>query len=411
MKQDLKNQLAMSNGMPVRSEPYPPWPHYPEEQIEKVAAVLRSGAVNYWTGNECREFEREFAQMCGVSRAVAVANGTIALELALEALDIGQGDEVVVTPRTFLASASAIVRNGAKPVFADVDPDSQNINANTIRSVLTEKTKAIILVHLAGWPCDMDEICALGAEHDLRIIEDCAQAIGARFDGRHVGSIGDIGTHSFCQDKIMTTGGEGGMLVTQSETLWSRLWSLKDHGKNYAAMYPANLVRKNSGFRWLHDSMGTNGRMTEMQAVIGRAQLKVLPEWLAIRRRHADQMAKFFKGIRGLRVIDPSARISHANYKYYAFVRPEKLKPDWDRDKIMTAINAEGVPCFSGSCPEIYLEKAFDGTGYAPPERLPVSIELGETSLMFLVHPTLSESDIDDTCSAVEKVFAVAMQE
>ena len=262
MRKVISNQLAMGKGMPVRSEPYPPWPHYSDEQVEQVAAVLRSGAVNYWTGTECRDFEHEFAEMCGMNHAVAVANGTVALELALEALDIGPGDEVVVTPRTFLASASAIVRTGAKPVFADIDPDGQNITAGTIRRVLTDRTKAILLVHLAGWPCDMDEICALADEHDLRIIEDCAQAIGARFDGRHVGSFGDIGAHSFCQDKIMTTGGEGGMLVTQSEELWSRLWSLKDHGKNYSTVYPAEAPPRKHGFRWLHESFGTKRTWT-----------------------------------------------------------------------------------------------------------------------------------------------------
>lgn len=411
MKKTITSQLAISSGTPVRSGPYPPWPHYPNEQIEEVAVVLRSGAVNYWTGHECREFEREFAKMCEVNYAVAVSNGTIALELALEALDIGPGDEVVVTPRTFLASASAIVRNGAKPVFADVHPDNQNISADTIRRVLTEKTKAILPVHLAGWPCDMDDICTLADEHDLRIIEDCAQAVGAEFDGCQVGSFGDIGAHSFCQDKIMTTGGEGGMLVTQSEALWSRLWSLKDHGKNYATVYPAKPPPENHGFRWLHESFGTNGRMTEMQAAIGRAQLKILPEWLAVRRRHADQLTGCFKDIRGLRVTVPSERHLHAYYKYYAFVRPEHLKAEWDRDKIRAAIKAEGVPCYSGSCSEIYREKAFNGTDFRPAESLPIAKELGETSLMFLVHPTLSDTDIEHTCEAVEKVFAVAMKD
>jgi len=266
-------------------------------------------------------------------------------------------------------------------------------------------------VHLAGWPCDVDEICVLADEHNLKIIEDCAQAIGAKFNDRDVGSFGDIGAYSFCQDKIMTTGGEGGMLVTQREDLWSRLWSLKDHGKNYATVYPAMLPIKNDGFRWLHESFGTNGRMTEMQAVLGRAQLKVLPQWLAVRRRHADQLTDCFKYIRGLRVTVPSQPHLHAYYKYYAFVRPEHLKLNWDRDKIMAAINAEGIPCFSGSCSEIYLEKAFNGTGFSPLERLPIAKELGETSLMFLTHPTLTEGDIEHTCAAVKKVFAVAMKD
>jgi dTDP-4-amino-4,6-dideoxygalactose transaminase len=196
---------------------FSPWPCFSEEEVSAVATVLRSNRVNYWTGNECREFEKEFAAWCGTEYAIALANGTLALDLALRGLNIGPGDEVIVTPRTFIASVSCVVNAGATPVFADVDLESGNLCADTIQTALTPRTKAVICVHLAGWPCDMDPIMALAAQHGFKVIEDCAQAHGARYKGRSVGSIGHIGAWSFCQDKIMTTGGEGGMVTVNDE--------------------------------------------------------------------------------------------------------------------------------------------------------------------------------------------------
>ncbi|MEQ1713875.1 MAG: DegT/DnrJ/EryC1/StrS family aminotransferase, partial [Hyphomicrobium sp.] len=255
--------------------PFPPWPSYSEEEVEAVARVLQSNRVNYWTGEECLAFEREFANWAGTRHAVALANGTVALDAALRAIGVGPGDEVVVTPRTFIASASCIALVGATPVFADVDRDTQNISAETIRPVLTDRTKAIMAVHIAGLPCDMDPIMALAQERRLMVVEDCAQAHGARYRDRSVGSIGHIGAWSFCQDKIMTTGGEGGMVTTSDEELWSRMWSYKDHGRNWAATQE----RVHSpGFRWISESFGTNGRMIEIQAVIGRIQLRRLSD-------------------------------------------------------------------------------------------------------------------------------------
>lgn len=384
---------------------FPPWPSFTTEEVDVVEKVLLSNKLNYWTGTEGREFEKEFASYCGVRHAIVLANGTVALELALYALGIGPGDEVVTTSRTFIASASCVVMCGATPVLADVDPVSQNITAETIRTVLTPRTKAIIAVHLAGWPCDMDSIMELAGKHGLKVIEDCAQAHGATYKGRMVGSLGDVAAFSFCQDKIMTTGGEGGMLTTNDEVLWRKSWEYKDHGKSYDSVYHQQHPQ---GFRWLHDSFGTNWRLTEMQSAIGRVQLRRLKEWLGIRRRHASVLTKIFSGISALRTTLPTEEIDHAYYKYYTFVRPEKLKPGWDRDRIMAAVNAEGVPCYSGSCSEIYLEKAFQTAGLCPEKRLDVAKILGETSLMFLVHPTLSDNEIDSTCSAVKKVFQLA---
>jgi len=383
--------------------PFAPWPYFEADEIEAATAVLRSGKVNYWTGQEGRLFEAEFASSVGTKHAICVANGTVALELALQALGIGRGDEVITSSRTFIASASCIVMRGARPVCVDVDPDSQNITAETIRRAITPRTKAIIVVHLAGWPCDMDDILHLAAEYDLRVIEDCAQAQGAVYKGRPVGSLGDVAAFSFCQDKIMTTAGEGGMLTTNNPKIWERAWSFKDHGKSYDAVYNRE---HGEGFRWLHDSFGTNWRMTEIQAAIGRVALTKVPRWIASRRRHANALSQALSGLPGLRVPAPPEGVGHAYYKYYAFLRPEMLRDGWDRDAIMQAINAEGVPCFVGSCGEIYLEKAFVARRKHP--SLPVAKLLGETSLMFLVHPTLSDEHIELTYRAVETVIAKA---
>lgn len=385
--------------------PFSPWPSFTQEEVDAVSRVLLSNQVNYWTGSEGRAFEKEFAEFCGARFAVALANGTVALDVALWALGIGAGDEVIVTSRTFLASASSIVNAGAIPVFADVDADSQNITAQSIRAVLSPRTRAIICVHLAGWPCDMDPIMELAAEHDLFVIEDCAQAHGARYRGRSVGSIGHVGAWSFCQDKIMTTGGEGGMVTTNDEALWKLMWSLKDHGKDYDAVYHREHA---PGFRWLHERFGTNWRMTEMQAAIGRIQLQRMPQWQARRLSYAQKIWQCAAQLPALRVPEVPVEIVHAAYKCYVFVRPELLREGWSRDRIMQEIVAQGVPCYSGSCSEIYLEKAFDDTGFRPVEPLPVARALGEQSLMFLVHPTLKEAEIEKTCQVLRAVMEQA---
>jgi len=389
------------------NRPFTSWPSFTPEEVDAIARILLSNRVNYWTGNECREFEKEFAAWCGTEYAVAVTNGTVALDLALKALNIGQGDEVIVTSRTFLASVSCIVTAGATPVFADIDRDSQNITAATIAPLITPLTRAIICVHLAGWPCDMDAIMQLASQHQLYVIEDCAQAHGATYQGRMVGSIGHIGAWSFCQDKIMTTGGEGGMVTTNDRALWSSMWSYKDHGKSWEAVYEQ---QHPDGFRWLHNSFGTNWRMIEIQAVIGRIQLKRMSDWTAQRRRNATSIWETARQLPGLRVPVIPDHIGHASYKCYVFVEPERLKPGWNRDRIMAEINQRGIPCFSGSCSEVYLEKAFDNTGWRPAERLPIAKELGETSLMFLVHPTLTDIEINQTCTVLAEVTTLATQ-
>ncbi|MBC2382877.1 DegT/DnrJ/EryC1/StrS aminotransferase family protein [Pseudomonas sp. WS 5106] len=385
--------------------PFSAWPFFSEEEANAVRDVILSNKVNYWTGQETREFEKEFAAWAGTSYAVALANGTVALDVALKALGIREGDEVIVTPRTFLASVSSIVNAGAVPVFAEVDPDSQNITVDTIRAVFTERTRAIICVHLAGWPCDMDPIMDFADSHALKVIEDCAQAHGALYKGRPVGSIGHIGAWSFCQDKIMTTGGEGGMVTTNDRSLFLDMWSFKDHGKSWQAVYEREHP---PGFRWVHDSFGTNWRMLEVQGVIGRIQLRRMASWHRSRIANAQRIWSVAKEIKGLRVPDIPAQIVHAAYKCYVFVKPNELRADWSRDRILAEISAQGVPCYSGSCSEVYLEKAFDGTGWRPTTRFEVAKELGETSLMFLVHPSLSADEIDKTCGVLSAVMRSA---
>jgi dTDP-4-amino-4,6-dideoxygalactose transaminase len=407
--------------------PFSPWPNFTQQEVDAVSGVLLSNKVNYWTGEEGREFEREFAQFSGSSHAIALANGTLALDLALIGLGIGSHnggeaeDEVIVTPRTFLASVSSVVNAGAVPIFSDVDQNSGNITAEAIAAVLTPSTKAIIVVHLAGWPCDMDPIMALAEKHKLKVIEDCAQAHGARYKGRPVGSIGDVAAWSFCQDKIMTTGGEGGMVTTNDSELWSAMWSYKDHGKSWEAVYER---QHPPGFRWLHESFGTNWRMIEMQAAIGRIQLGRMADWTDKRGANAKTIAdslELFAEKGGLIRLPKFSCATcsdttcnkgclHAYYKFYAYVRPQNLAPDWSRDRIVEEITARGVPCFQGSCSEVYLERAFDGTGWRPEPRLPIAKELGETSLMFLVHPTLTKSEMEKTTMVLSEVLSLAQR-
>lgn len=379
--------------------PFSPWPSFTEEEADAVRDVILSGKVNYWTGTIGRDFEKDFATFVGTSHAIALANGTVALDLALQGLGIGHAfggserDEVIVTPRSFIASASAVVNAGARAVFADVDRNSQTITPATVEPLITPNTRAIICVHLAGWPCDMDGLRALAEPRGIKLIEDCAQAHGAALNGRPVGGLGDVAAWSFCQDKIMTTGGEGGMVTCNDETLWRRMWAYKDHGKNWEAVYKRDHA---PGFRWLHESIGTNWRLTEAQSVIGRIQLRRMDEWQSARSRNAKAIMEAAHANPVFRVPDIPESVTHAWYKAYIFVRGDAAL----RDRIMNQITAQGVPCFSGSCSEIYREKAFGGL----PERLPFAQELGETSLMFLVHPTLTEAEMDKTAEVIRAI-------
>lgn len=385
---------------------FSPWPSYSEEEIAAASEVLRSNRVNYWTGDAIKRFEQEFSVWVGCPKSIAVSNGTLALDLALKGLGIGPEHEVIVTPRTFIASISCVINAGAKPVFADVDLDSGNITPQSIEAVTTEKTRAIIPVHLAGWPCDMNGIMNFAGRNDLVVIEDCAQAHGATINGQSVGTFGDAGAWSFCQDKIMTTGGEGGMVTLKDDALWSSMWSFKDHGKSWSAVHDRSHP---PGFRWVHESFGTNWRMLEMQAAIGLVQLKKMDEWSARRTAIAQRLSQTLKKFEQVvRVPRPSQSIKHAYYRLYAYVNDEGLKPGWDRDRLVSEISALGAPILHGTCSEVYLEKAFDGTGLRPQEPLPNARQLGKSSLMFLTHPTFTDEEVARICSAIENIFARA---
>lgn len=400
----LSDRLAIDGGPPVRSSPVPPWPSFDAGDQEAVRAVLESGRVNYWTGEQGRLFEKEFARFAGVEYAVAVANGTTALEIALHALGIGAGDEVVVPAATFVATASAVVARGARPVVVDVERSSQCLSAATVEPAITERTRAVIVVHLGGHPVEMAPILDLARERGLFVVEDCAQAHGARREGRSVGSFGHIAAWSFCQDKIMTTGGEGGAITTDDEKLWRRCWEQKDHGKSWSEVHRGSHA---PGFRWLHHRFGTNSRMTEMQAAIGRTQLHKIETWSSTRRRHGAALREALDPLRCLRLTETDTQSDHAYYRFSGFLDASRLKDGWDRDRFVASVAAEGVPCLHGGCPEIQREVAFDRFP-AQQEHLPVAAELGRSSFALLVHPTLRDADVDDVASAVRKVALAA---
>lgn len=349
---------------------------------------MDSGKVNYWTGQEGRIFEKEWAQYVGTNHAVAAMNGTVTLELALIALGIGPGDEVIIPPRTFMATATAVMVRGATPIFADVDRDSGNITGESVASVLSPRTRAIIPVHLGGWPCEMDDL--LSVANGIPIIEDCAQAHGALYKGKKVGSIGLINSWSFCQDKIITLGGEGGAITCDDEDLWKAMWAYKDHGKSYDAVYNR---QHPPGFRWVNEGIGSNWRLTEMQAAIGRQQLRKLDSWIATRQAHSALLDSILGSHPALRVPKAPDHMTHVGYRWYGYVEPDRLKPDWSRDRICAEMSALGYFCQVGSCSEIYLEKAFD-SAYRPATRLPMAKELGETSVALQVHPTLQPETV-----------------
>ena len=381
---------------------FPPWPSYSEDEAESVKQLVLSNRVNYWTGQNVKDFEREFAEYIGTEYSVAVTNGSVALELALKACGLSEGDEVVVSPRSFIASVSSVILAGGRPVFAEIDEDTQAIYADSIKAVLTPHTKVIVVVHLGGTPADMDPIMALAKEHNLIVIEDCAQAHGASYKGRRVGSIGHLGSWSFCQDKIMSTGGEGGMVTTDNPHYWSKMWSYKDHGKSWHAVQEAS---HGSSYRWLHGSFGTNWRMLEMQAILGRIQLKLLDSWVQTRKKYALEIYKTARNCHALRIPVQQDDVDSVFYKCYLFLKPERLKAGMTRDTVVNMINEQGVPCYVGACPEIYLESAFDNTDFRPKTRFEVAKKLGETSLMFLVHPTLEEQHIKTTCKVLNDVL------
>ncbi|EHA62386.1 DegT/DnrJ/EryC1/StrS aminotransferase family protein [Synechococcus sp. WH 8016] len=390
----------------------PTWPVFDHEELNAVVRVLSSGKVNYWTGSEGKSFESEFAKWSNCSHAIAIANGSLALSAAYLSIDIGINDEVITTPRTFVATASSISLLRATPVFADVDINSGCITAETIEPMITPKTKAISVVHLGGWPADMQSICELAKHYGIKVVEDCAQAHGAQIKTnnkwRSVGSYADVSAWSFCQDKIMSTGGEGGMVTTNDSSLYSKVWSIKDHGKSFEKVnLPPNM--QPSGFRWLHDSFGSNFRLTEMQSIIGREQLKKMEEWHDSRKTNARILISRLQKIAAIRIPIVPSNVEHAWYKFYCYVNPSSLRADWSRDRIVEEIKREGYPAFQGGCSEVYLEACFKPLGITADQRLPNAKTLGETSLMFLVHPSITPLFMDVYAQTISKTICRAI--
>ncbi|MBC8522532.1 DegT/DnrJ/EryC1/StrS aminotransferase family protein [PVC group bacterium] len=362
----------------------PPWPLYDQDELDAVQNVLASGKGNYWSGEEGKLFEQEFAQWSGAKHGLCVFNGTVALELALRACGIEHGDEVIVTPRSFLASVAAVVAVGATPVFADVNFESGNITPETIREVITEKTRGIVPVHLGGWPADMPAIMKLANEHGIKVVEDCAQAHGASINGQLVGSYGHAAAFSFCQDKIMSTGGEGGMITTNDDMVRDIAWSLRDHGRNRERTLSNDHP---FGFRWLQERFGTNGRMTEMQAAIGRCQLKKVDAWTQERNDNAMVFTDFFNSVDGVTVPIPPDQVKHSYFRFTA------IFDDWQtRDSVVEKLQLSGVPATVGPCPEIYREEAFLDATFVVPNSLPIAVDLGKRSMTLLVHPGIKSA-------------------
>lgn len=364
------------------------WPEYDKETIDDISKMLESGKVNQWTGTKVKEFEKEFAKYFNCKYAVAVSNGTTALELAFITLNLKEGDEVLVTPRSFIASISSIVRCGGIPVFIDVD-DTQNINPNNLK--VSEKTKGILCVHLAGYPCDMDPIMEFANKHNLWVVEDCAQSTGAKYNGKYCGTIGHINAWSFCQDKIISTGGEGGMITTDDETLYKKAWSFKDHGKDFDLVTTSQT--NSSTFRWLHTQVGTNWRMMEFQAIIGLHQLKKLESWVNHRRKISQIYTDYLKDVAYIPEVPD--KYYHAFYKFYCF--HDK------KEEIMKKIQEKQIPVYQGTCGEMYLEKGF--TKYEPETPCSHSRELSRKSLMFLTDPTISEETAENNAKIIKKIM------
>jgi dTDP-4-amino-4,6-dideoxygalactose transaminase len=389
-------------------------PFYSNKSIQKIGPMLKSGKVNYWSGNEGKKFEKEFSNYLGNKYSVGLSNGSVALEIALKALKLKKHDQIIVTPRSFIISASCAINLGLKPIFADVD-DNGNLYIEGIKKAYNNKVKAIIVVHLNGLPCDLDPIMEFVKKNNVSLIEDCSQAHGAVYKGKKVGSFGDISTWSFCQDKIISTGGEGGMISTNNKQLWLRCWSLKDHGKNYNSVF---FKKHKIGFRWHHDNLGSNYRMTEMQAILGRAQLKILDNQIkkrnAIANLYINGLKDYYKKYNILKKPDFNYKYSsqtkykklnsqniHAFYRLNLFINKKKI----NQLKLLEQFNLKKINCGVGSCPEIYREKIFKNLKLFPKERLSNAKLLGETSITFPIDPNRSVAKIKLEIKSIKRVL------
>jgi dTDP-4-amino-4,6-dideoxygalactose transaminase len=368
------------------------WPEYSEKEIEGVSEILKTGRVNQWTGDYVREFEKKFSKYFDVNYSIAINNGTSALELCLKVLNLNDNDEVIVTPRSFVASVSCILINRLKPVFADVDLNSQNITLQNIKNVITDKTRAVICVHLNGFPCEIEEIYSYCKENNIYVIEDCAQSHGAKYNGKYLGSFGDINAWSFCQDKIMSTGGEGGMITTNNKDLFEKAWSFKDHGKDINLYYNRPITNQ---FSFVHNSVGSNYRMTEIQAYIGLIQLDYLETWIQHRRELSSIYNNKFKNLNNIRLQYENENTLCSYYKYYFFVKDISI-----RQYIIDEISRNNIKVYYGSCGELYKEKCINQNIICHNSKI-----LHETSIVLLVDPSYSKIDIMNNANIIYNIL------
>lgn len=380
------------------------WPIVSKQEKILINRVLNSNKLNYWTGHNCKLFEKEYSNFFNKKYGISVCNASVGLDISLKALNLQKDSEVIVSPRSYVSSASCVINNNLKPVFADIDINSQNMCPKSIKQLINKKTKVIILVHLAGYPCEMNEITSIAKKNNIFLIEDCSQSHGSSYYGRYTGSFGDIAVWSFCNDKIINTLGEGGMICVNDDKIYKKIWSLKDCGKNFNKII--NKPSNTYNFRWIHDFNGTNLRMTELQAAIGRHQLKKLTGFVKLRKRNANTIYDALKKSNLAIIPKIPDYISHSFYRCYILLNFKKIKKNWSKEKIIKHLNLEGVECNSGSCPEIYKEKVFKNLGYKFDKKNAKSIN--QSAISFLVHPTISFKSIKMKAKIIKKIFLEA---
>lgn len=369
------------------------WPTFTEKEIKVANKVIASGKVNYWTGIYCKKFELNFKKKFGLKHTISVANGSLALDAAVNVLNLKKNDEVIVTPRSYVSSASCVQKTSAKIRFVDVDLNTQNISIDEIKKNINSNTRLIICVHLAGWPCDIEKIKKIIGKRNIRIIEDCSQAHGAMINGKYAGSMGDISVWSFCNDKIISTLGEGGMISCKSDNLFKKIWAYKDCGKNLDKVLKKN---KNNLFKWIHDFDGTNLRMTEIQAAVGNVQLEMLDNMIRKRSKNSSLIWKnILKSENIFAPIIPK-NILHAGYRCYLFAKNKNT-----RNRFITHLNKNGIDANQGSCPEIYREKRF--SRYNNYKVLKNAKKLGDISVSLPSHHLIDKKGINFLINQINK--------
>ena len=419
----MKDEKVVMNGAGIEEIGFPMWPQFAPETPDQVAELLKTGKVCYWTGKVGMEFEEAWAKWIGSKMAISCTNGTAALHIAIASLGIGPGDEVIVPSYSFIASSFSIVQAGAIPVFADVT-DDHTIDPACIEKLITPRTKGIVVVHLYGVMCDMGKIMEIAKKHNLKVIEDCAQCFGGEFNGKKAGTIGDVGCFSFCQSKHFTTGGEGGMVVTNDEDLGWECRSFRDHG--YDVKQRMNMLALEESLPYIHRRVGFNYRMTEMQSLIGLNELKRFDNWnLARRLKYAKMYDEAFKDQPGIASLPLNTEERKSAYWWYP-IRLDLSKLDCDAPAIIKELGAAKIPCYGIQWPEAYLEKAYVehggfGTAKFPFEskeyadasatdytkvNCPNAHKLRFETVSLFLHPTWEEIHIERCIEGLKSVLA-----